>query len=41
MVIFNPIQTNAMPMKDKVKNIAWKFVNKTAFRVTPLPFNYF
>ena len=31
---FNPIQTNAMPMKDKVRNMAWKFVNKTAFRFT-------
>lgn len=35
MTTFNPIQTNAMPMKEKVKNMAWKFVNKTAFRFTP------
>ena len=39
--MFNPIQPNAMPMKDKLKNIAWKFVNKTVFRFTPPRFNYF
>ena len=33
--MFNPLHTPAMPMKDKLKNIAWKFVNKTVFRSTP------
>ena len=35
MATFNPIQTNAMPMKDKLKNMAWKCVNKSLFRFTP------
>lgn len=35
MVTFNPIQTNAMPVKYKLKNMAWKFVNRTLFRFTP------
>ena len=34
-MIFNPIQTNAMPLKDKLKNMVWKIVNKTLFRFTP------
>lgn len=32
---YNPIQTNAMPVKDKMKNLAWAFVNKTFFRFSP------
>lgn len=32
---YNPIQTNAMPTKDKLKNLVWTFVNKTLFRFTP------
>lgn len=32
---YNPIQTNTMPTKDKIKNMAWKLVNKTVFRFTP------
>lgn len=32
---FNPIQTNAMPKKDKVLNLVWMFVNYTLFRFTP------
>lgn len=36
MTTFNPIQTNAMPLKDKLKNMVWKCVNKTLFRFTPL-----
>lgn len=32
---FNPIQTNAMPLKDKVLNIIWSIVNNTLFRFTP------
>ncbi|WP_041584050.1 DapH/DapD/GlmU-related protein [Phocaeicola salanitronis] len=35
MMIFNPIQTNAMPLKDKLKNMVWRIVNKTLFRFTP------
>lgn len=41
MVTFNPIQTNAMPMKYKLRNMAWKFVNRTLFRFTPPRFNCF
>lgn len=32
---FNPVQTNQMPAKLKIKNLAWKLVNKTIFRLTP------
>ena len=32
---YNPIQTNALPVKDKLRNLAWTFVNKTLFRFTP------
>ena len=39
MTTFNPIQTNAMPTKDKLRNMAWKIVNKTFFRFTP-PFKF-
>ena len=39
MPSYNPIQTNAMPTKDKLKNMAWKAVNATLFRFTPLLFN--
>ena len=39
MATFNPIQTNAMPLKDKLKNMVWKSVNKTLFRFTPPRFN--
>lgn len=35
MTTFNPIQTNAMPMKYKLKNMVWKFVNRTLFRFSP------
>ena len=35
MTTFNPIQTNAMPMRDKLKNMAWKCINKSLFRFTP------
>lgn len=38
---FEPIQTNAMPVKDKVKNLAWCMVNSTLFRFTPPHFNFF
>lgn len=39
MVSYNPIQTNQMPLKYKLKNIIWKFVNRTMFRFTPPLFN--
>lgn len=32
---YKPVQTNSMPLKDKVKNMAWRLVNKTFFRFTP------
>lgn len=34
-MVYNPIQTNAMPFKDKLKNIVWQTINKTLFRFTP------
>lgn len=40
MIAFNPIQTNAMPVKEKLKNMVWQIVNKVFFRLTP-PVNYF
>lgn len=38
---FKPIQTNAMPIKDKVKNLAWCMVNSTLFRFTPPILTFF
>ena len=35
MAEFEPIQTNAMPNGDKLKNMAWKLVNRTLYRFTP------
>lgn len=35
MVEFKPIQTNAMPIGDKLKNMVWKLVNRTLYRFTP------
>lgn len=35
MVVFNPIQTNTMPIKNKVKNLVWKLICKVLFRFTP------
>lgn len=32
---FFPIQTSSMPLKDKLLNMLWKFVNATLFRYTP------
>lgn len=32
---YNPVQTNSMPLKDKLRNMTWKLVNKTLFRFTP------
>ncbi len=32
---YNPVQTNQMPTSLKVKNLAWKLVNKSLFRFTP------
>ena len=33
--LFQPIQTNAMPQKDKIKNLIWRVVNVTLFRWSP------
>lgn len=38
---FKPIQTNAMPRKDKVKNLVWGMINISLFRFTPPRFNIF
>lgn len=35
---FNPIQTNTMPIKYKILNLAWCIINCTLFRFTP-PFS--
>lgn len=37
--LFKPIQTNAMPRKDKFKNLVWGMVNSSLFRLTPPSFN--
>ena len=37
---YNPTQTNQMPFKSKVRNMAWKVVNKSLFRFTPPHFYY-
>ncbi len=36
-MVYNPVQTNSMPFKCKLKNIAWKVINKTIFRFSPPP----
>lgn len=38
---YNPIQTNAMPIKDKIKNLFWTYINMTLFRFTPSHFKIF
>lgn len=38
---FNPIQTNAMPRKDKIKNLAWGVINNSLFRFTPPILTFF
>lgn len=32
---YNPIQTNRMPTPQKIKNVAWGFVNSVIFSFTP------
>jgi putative colanic acid biosynthesis acetyltransferase WcaF len=34
-VEFNPVQTNEMPTFVKLKNIVWRIINKTVFRIIP------
>jgi putative colanic acid biosynthesis acetyltransferase WcaF len=34
-VIFNPVQTNEIPTFVKLKNIVWRIINKTVFRIIP------
>ena len=41
MTTFNPIQTNAIAVKDKLKNGVWRLVNKTLFRFTPPYLTFF
>lgn len=38
---FHPIQTNALPKKEKLKNFVWCIVNRTLFRCTPSHFSVF
>lgn len=38
---YNPVQTNTMPIKAKIKNLLWRIVNKTFFRYTPHCFSIF
>lgn len=35
MAEFKPIQTSSMPRSEKIKNMIWKCVNCTIFRITP------
>ena len=34
--LFQPIQTNAMPRKDKIKNMIWGMVNASVLLCYPL-----
>ena len=34
-VNFKPVQTNEMPLKEKVANIIWGWINCSLFRTTP------
>ena len=36
---YNPVQTNTMPIKAKIKNLVWRIVNKTLFKYTPYCFS--
>lgn len=38
---FRPIQTNALPKKEKLKNFVWCIVNNTIFRFSPSHFSIF
>lgn len=38
---YNPIQTNSMPISSKLKNMLWKIINVTIFRLTPSKFSLF
>lgn len=38
---FNPVQTNTMPFKAKLKNLFWTIINSTLFRFTPPMFRIF
>lgn len=38
---YNPVQTNTMPIKAKIKNLVWRIVNKTLFKYTPYCFSIF
>lgn len=38
---FDPIQTNTMPFNIKLRNLIWKFINCTLFRLTPPMFRCF
>lgn len=38
---FQPIQTNSMPRKDKLKNLFWGLINNSLFRFTPPVLTFF
>lgn len=38
---YNPVQTNTISNKDKVKNLIWQAVNSTLFRFSPSHFSIF
>lgn len=38
---YNPIQTNTMSGKEKLKNLIWHFVNVTLFKYSPSHFSIF
>lgn len=38
---YNPVQTNQMPIGDKMLNYTWKIVNSTLFRFTPPILSFF
>lgn len=38
---YNPIQTNSMPINSKLKNMLWRIINVTIFRLTPSKFSLF
>lgn len=38
---YNPVQTNTMSSKEKLKNFIWQLINRTLFRFTPSHFSLF
>ena len=40
-MVYNPVQTNTMSSKEKLKNFIWQLINRTLFRFTPSHFSLF